>query len=59
MQAFVIQLRRSARYLPTGRAVQVGAYGAMIQRSRIVPDGGQVLAGRTADEIGTLWPEPR
>jgi hypothetical protein len=58
VQTFVIQLTGSAGYLPSERAVRGGGYGAVIQSSRIGPDGGQVLVDRTVEAINTLWPKP-
>jgi hypothetical protein len=58
VQTFVIQLTGSAGYLPTERAVRGGGYSAVIQSSRIGPQGGQVLVDRTVDAIHTLWPKP-
>lgn len=56
VQTFVIQLAGSAGYLPSERAVRGGGYGAVIQSSRIGPEGGQVLVDRTLEEIYSLWP---
>lgn len=56
VQTFVIQLTGSGGYLPTERAVRGGGYGAVIQSSRIGPEGGQVLVDRTVDAIKALWP---
>jgi len=56
VQTFVIQLAGSAGYLPSERAVRGGGYGAVIQSSRIGPEGGQVLVDRTLEEIHSLWP---
>jgi hypothetical protein len=58
VQTFVIQLTGSAGYLPTERAVRGGGYSAVIQSSRIGPEGGQVLVDRTVEAINTLWPKP-
>ena len=58
VQTFVIQLTGSAGYLPSERAVRGGGYGAVIQSSRIGPDGGQILVDRTVEAIDTLWPKP-
>jgi len=56
VQTFVIQLTGSGGYLPSERAVRGGGYGAVIQSSRIGPDGGQVLVERTLEAIKGLWP---
>lgn len=56
VQTFVIQLAASSYgYLPTERAVRGGSYSAVIQSSRIGPDGGQVLVERTVEAIDELW----
>jgi len=39
--------------------VRGGGYGAVIQSSRIGPDGGQVLVDRTLEAIKELWPESK
>ena len=59
VQTFVIQLTGSGGYLPTERAVRGGGYSAVIQSSRIGPDGGQVLVDRTVEAIKELWPESK
>ena len=56
IQTFVIQLTGSAGYLPSQRAVQGGGYSAVIQSSRIGPEGGQVLVDRTVEALNALWP---
>jgi hypothetical protein len=56
VQTFVIQLTGSAGYLPSERAVRGGGYGAVIQSSRIGPEGGQILVDRTIDAIRAMWP---
>ncbi|MCR4413403.1 MAG: hypothetical protein NUV77_13365 [Thermoguttaceae bacterium] len=55
VQTFVIQLAGSGGYLPTERAVRAGGYGAVIQSSRVGPEGGQVLVNRTVQAIDELW----
>ena len=55
VQTFVIQLTGMGGYLPTERAVHGGGYSAVVQSSRVGPEGGQVLADRTVEMIGTLW----
>lgn len=58
IQTFVIQLTcNSGGYLPTERAVKGGGYGAVIQSSRVGPNGGQVLVDRTTDALKALWPK--
>jgi hypothetical protein len=55
IQTFIIQLTGSGGYLPTERAVRGGGYSAVIQSSRVGPDGGQVLVDRTLEAINALW----
>lgn len=55
VQTFIIQLAGSGGYLPTERAVRGGGYSAVIQSSRVGPDGGQVLVNRTVDALRGLW----
>lgn len=55
VQTFLIQLTGSAGYLPTERAVRGGGYSAVIQSSRVGPDGGQVLVERTVAAMKELW----
>ncbi|NUQ65344.1 MAG: hypothetical protein HUU20_22990 [Pirellulales bacterium] len=59
LQTFVIQLTGSGGYLPTERAVRGGGYSAVIQSSRVDPEGGQVLVDRTVEAINALWPEAK
>jgi hypothetical protein len=54
-QTFLIQLTGSAGYLPTPRAVAGGSYSAIVQSSRVGPEGGQELVNRTVESIGSLW----
>lgn len=59
LQTFVVQLAGSPEwgaYLPTEKAVNGGAYSAVIHSSRIGPEGGQVLVDRTVELINSLWP---
>jgi hypothetical protein len=57
VQTFLIQLAvNSGGYLPTPRAVAGGSYSAIIQSSRIGPEGGQVLVERTVEAFNQLWP---
>ena len=55
IQTFIIQLTGSAGYLPNERAVRGGGYSAVIQSSRIGPEGGQVLVDRTVEALDGLW----
>jgi len=57
LQTFVIQLTGSAGYLPTQRAVGGGGYSAVIQSSRVGPQGGQLLVDHTLEAVRALWPE--
>jgi hypothetical protein len=59
VQTFIIQLAGSAGYLPTERAVRGGGYSAVIQSSRVGPEGGQVLVDRTVEAIRALWPKSK
>jgi hypothetical protein len=60
VQTFVIQLATgSGGYLPTERAVRGGGYGAVIQSSRVGPEGGQVLVDRTVAELNALWSQSK
>ncbi|MBI5774784.1 MAG: hypothetical protein HZA89_13695 [Verrucomicrobia bacterium] len=58
VQTFVIQLAGSGGYLPTERAVKGGGYSAVIQSSRIGPNGGQALVEHTVAEMKALWATP-
>jgi hypothetical protein len=49
----------SGGYLPTERAVRGGGYGAVIQSSRVGPEGGQVLVDRTVAELNALWSQSK
>jgi len=56
VQTFVLQLTGgSGGYLPTQRAVQGGGYSAVVQSSRVGPEGGQVLVDRTVAAIDAFW----
>ena len=55
IQTIVIQLAGPGSYLPTQRAMQHGGYGAVVQSSRIGPDGGQVLVDQTVGALQDLW----
>ena len=55
VQSFIVQLAGPGSYLPTERAVQLGGYGAVIQSSRVGPEGGQVLVDKTVDAWRELW----
>jgi hypothetical protein len=61
VQTFLIQLTGSGGYLPTPRAVAGGSYSAIIQSSRVGPEGGQVLVDETVKAFNELWEtkEPR
>jgi hypothetical protein len=56
VQTFLIQLSgASGGYLPTPRAVAGGSYSAVIQSSRVGPEGGQELVDRTVERFNKLW----
>ncbi len=55
VQTFLIQLTGSAGYLPTPRAVAGGSYSAIIQSSRVGPEGGQALVDETVKAFNDLW----
>jgi len=59
VQTFVIQLAGPGGYLPSERAVRGGGYGAVVQSTRVGPEGGQVLVDRTVEAIESLWSQPR
>ncbi|MDZ4288094.1 MAG: hypothetical protein U0984_09050 [Prosthecobacter sp.] len=58
IQTFVIQLAGSGGYLPNERAVKGGGYSAVIQSSRVGPEGGQVLVERTLEALNGMWQKP-
>lgn len=55
VQTFLIQLTGSGGYLPTSRAVAGGSYSAIVQSSRVGPEGGQVLVEQTVRALRELW----
>src|SRR5690606_16636092 len=55
VQTFIIQLAGSGSYLPTERAVRGGGYSAVVQSSRIGPEGGQMLVDRTVAAIESVF----
>ncbi|MEW4569129.1 hypothetical protein AB1L88_14790 [Tautonia sp. JC769] len=57
LQTFVIQLAGPGSYLPTPFAVRGGGYSAIVQSSKVGPEGGDELVERTVEEINALWPE--
>lgn len=58
VQTFLIQLSGSGGYLPTERAVRGGGYSAVIQSSRVGPNGGQALVEHTVAAMKELWGAP-
>jgi hypothetical protein len=46
------------RHASTPRAVAGGSYSAIIQSSRVGPEGGQVLVDETVKAFNDLWPAP-
>ncbi len=60
VQTLILQLTGdSGGYLPTERAVEGGGYSAVIQSSRVGPEGGQVLVDRTVEAINAFWPQSK
>jgi len=60
VQTLILQLTGdSGGYLPTRRAVEGGGYSAVIQSSRVGPEGGQVLVDRTVEAINAFWPQSK
>jgi hypothetical protein len=60
LQTFVVQLAGSpgwGGYLPTTKAVEGGAYSAVIHSTLVGPEGGQLLVDRTVEVIDRLWAE--
>lgn len=55
VQTFIIQLAGPGSYVPTERAARGGGYSAVIQSSRVGPDGGQILADRSVAALAGLW----
>jgi hypothetical protein len=60
LQTFVVQLtsalsRGPGGYLPTPRAVAAGGYSAVVQSSRVGPEGGQLLVDRSVEAIKALF----
>lgn len=55
LQTFVLQLSGPGSYLPTPRAVKGGGYSAVIQSSRVGPEGGQVLVNETVNALNEIW----
>jgi len=58
LQTFVVQLAGSpgwGGYLPTTKAVEGGAYSAVIHSTLVGPEGGQILVDRTVEVIDRLW----
>src|SRR5690606_13680718 len=57
IQSFIAQLSGPGSYLPSERAAGHGGYGAVIQSSRIGPEGGQILVEETVAAWKKLWEE--
>ena len=55
LQTFLIQLAGPGTYVPTERAVRGGGYSAIVESNEVGPEGGQVLADRTVEILGSLW----
>jgi hypothetical protein len=58
VQTFLIQLAGPGTYLPTEKAVKGGGYSAVVQSSRVGPEGGQLLVERTVELINAMWSKP-
>ena len=55
-QTFLVQLSGDyLGYLPTGRAVAGGGYGALIINGTVGPDGGDILVRKTLSALRRLW----
>ena len=55
LQTFVVQLSGPGTYLPTARAVRGGGYSAIVQSSRVGPEGGQALVDQTVSLLDSIW----
>jgi hypothetical protein len=55
VQTFVVQLAGRGTYLPTGRSVAGGAYGAVPASTVIGPEGGDELVEGTLEMIDEIW----
>jgi hypothetical protein len=55
IQTFVVQLAGNGTYVPSPRAAVGGGYGAVPASNPVGPQGGQVLANYTVEQIGALW----
>jgi hypothetical protein len=55
LQTFIIQLAGPGTYVPTERAACGGGYSAIVESNEVGPEGGQVLADRTVEILGSLW----
>lgn len=58
VQTFVVQLTGSGSYLPSERAVRGGGYSAVVQSSKVGPQGGQVLVDQTVEAIDAMFGTP-
>jgi hypothetical protein len=57
LQTFIIQLAGPGSYIPSERAARGGGYSAIVESNEVGPEGGQVLADRTVEELSGLWAE--
>ena len=57
VQTIVVQLVGDGTYLPTERAVRGGSYSAIVQSSRVGPEGGHVLVDKTVEAIDAVFVE--
>ncbi|QDV69575.1 hypothetical protein Poly24_32910 [Rosistilla carotiformis] len=55
LQTFVIQLAGPGTYVPSARAARGGGYSAIVESNLVGPEGGQVLADQTVQQLKTLW----
>jgi len=58
LQTFLIQLAGPGSYLATAEAVRGGGYSAIVQSTRVGPEGGQILVDKTVELVNSLWPNP-
>jgi hypothetical protein len=56
-QTFLVELCGAGSYVPSTRSVRHGGYGSMPASNRIGPEGGQVLAEWTIENLRDLWRE--
>jgi len=59
VQTFLIQLAGSGGYLATQQAVRGGGYSAVVESTKVGPEGGQILVDKTVETVNSLWPETK